>query len=431
MSKMIGIVREWKTACERRAPITPMDVADLMAQSSLEFSVEPSPHRVFDNSTYESAGAKLTDDLSPCDFFIGIKEMPMDRLHPGKPHLFFSHTIKGQEYNIPLLRKILELKCTLLDYELVKNDDGNRLIFFGRQAGQAGMLNTLWALGQRLEVHGLKSPFANLKQARFYEDLSEGLEEVAMVRAAIESGGLPDLLQPFVCGITGTGNVAAGAGEVLAALNPLEITVSELEAGVALENPHRIHLVVFDEEHLYRRQDGGKFIREDFRQNPEGYESALEDHLDNITMLVTGHFWDARYPKIISKDSVASMFERNDMPRLQVIGDVSCDPEGGIEVTLKATYPDNPCFVYHPDSRTMTDGFDGEGLLIMAVEILPTELANDSSRVFSAALKQFLPAVLDADFGRDFKTLDLPPEFKRAVIAHQGSLTPDWAHLLK
>ncbi len=430
MPKKIGIVREWKTDCERRAPVTPGDVARLTENANLSFLVEPSPYRIFEDVEYEKAGAELSTDLSGCDFVIGIKEIPIDNLQPGKPHLFFSHTIKGQEYNMPLLRRMLELNCTLLDFELVRNEEGHRLIFFGRQAGQAGMLNTLWAFGQRLLAQGIATPFADLEQARFYSGYEEGLERLRSIGEKLKKDGIPRCLRPFVCGITGTGNVSTGAKEVLSVLDPIVLTPEELEAGKASDSPDRVHLVVFGEQHLCRRKDGSPFSIPEYRSQPELYEAALPDYLDSLDILLTGHFWDVRYPRVVTKQKIKELHDDCSTPKLTVIGDVSCDPEGGVEVTLKATYPDNPCYVYHPQTGTVTDGFEGEGLTIMAVEILPTELALDSSQVFSHALCEFLPCVLDADFSKDFDSLELPIPFKLAVIAHQGRLAPDWAHLL-
>ncbi|MFT7618204.1 MAG: alanine dehydrogenase [Planctomycetota bacterium] len=430
MTKKIAIVREWKTENERRSPVTPQDVKKLIDESGLAFSVEPSPNRIFPDTDYSGAGAELTSDLDDCDFFVGIKEMPMDKLHAKKPHLFFSHTIKGQEYNMPLLRRMLDLECTLMDFELVRNDEGFRLIFFGRQAGQAGMLNTLWAYGQRQKAKGLETPFTSLTQARFYNDLDDGLMHLEKLSTAAFNTAGSQGPSPIVCGITGTGNVSKGAQEVLAVLNPIFISPSELLAGKAKENPDRVHQVIFDEPDMVRRKDGSTFDMDEYHTKPELYESAFADHLDHLSMIVTGHFWDVQFPRLVTKDDVAALFERTSDPNLQVIGDVSCDPEGGIEVTLKATYPDNPCYVYHSQSRTMTDGFEGEGLVIMAVEILPTELALDSSQVFSKALRDFLPDVLNTDFSASFESLGLPAPFKRAVIAHQGQLVPEWQHLL-
>jgi alpha-aminoadipic semialdehyde synthase len=74
-------------------------------------------------------------------------------------------------------------------------------------------------------------------------------------------------------------------------------------------------------------------------------------------------------------------------------------------------------------------GFEGKGLLVMAVDILPSELPRESSRAFSDALVDFVPEIAAADYNRDFESLNVPAPFKRAMILHRGVLTPDFEYL--
>ena len=153
MTFRLGIRREDKNEWERRAPLAPDAVSRLVAQG-VEVLVEPSPRRIFTDLEYARAGARIAPDLSACTLVLGVKEIPPARFRPGGAYCFFSHTIKGQPYNMGMLARLRELGCTLLDYELVKDDQGRRLIFFGRHAGLAGMLDSLWALGRRLAEEG-------------------------------------------------------------------------------------------------------------------------------------------------------------------------------------------------------------------------------------------------------------------------------------
>ena len=57
---------------------------------------------------YERAGAVITEDLTPASLIIGVKAVPIDLLIPNKTYAFFSHTIKAQEANMPLLDAMLE-----------------------------------------------------------------------------------------------------------------------------------------------------------------------------------------------------------------------------------------------------------------------------------------------------------------------------------
>jgi len=97
----------------------------------VEVWLQPSEIRVFSEEEYVRAGARVQEDLSPCPVIFAVKEIPQDFFEPGKTYVFFSHTIKGQPYNMPMLKRMLELGCTLIDYEKVTDERGRRLIFFG------------------------------------------------------------------------------------------------------------------------------------------------------------------------------------------------------------------------------------------------------------------------------------------------------------
>lgn len=53
-------------------------------------------------------GAVIEEDLSEAELIIGVKSVPIDLLLPDKTYAFFSHTIKAQKDNMPLLDTILE-----------------------------------------------------------------------------------------------------------------------------------------------------------------------------------------------------------------------------------------------------------------------------------------------------------------------------------
>jgi len=74
-------------------------------------------------------------------------------------------------------------------------------------------------------------------------------------------------------------------------------------------------------------------------------------------------------------------------------------------------------------------GFKGDGILIMAVDILPSELPRESSQTFSDALIDFMPEIAAADFNVAFDELKLPYPIKRALILHNGKLTPEYQYL--
>ena len=72
---------------------------------------------------------------------------------------------------------------------------------------------------------------------------------------------------------------------------------------------------------------------------------------------------------------------------------------------------------------------DKEPIVIMAVDILPSELPREASADFSQVLKPFIPALARCDYSAPFEECDLPPEIKRAVIVYQGQLTPDYQYI--
>ena len=91
----IGIRREDKSVWERRAPLTPAHLQDILqTHKDIYFVVQPSQKRVFSDYEYEKAGAILSEDLSQCSLILGIKEVPLEKLMPGKTMMYFSHTIK-------------------------------------------------------------------------------------------------------------------------------------------------------------------------------------------------------------------------------------------------------------------------------------------------------------------------------------------------
>ena len=188
--------------------------------------------------------------------------------------------------------------------------------------------------------------------------------------------------------------------------------------------------MVFKEEHLVEpisSQD--RFELQDYYDHPQKYRSRFSSYVPYLTVLVNGIYWEAKYPRLLTKDYLRVLFTGPERPRLRVIGDISCDVEGAVECTVKCTEPGDPVYVYNPLSGEITDGYSGDGVVVLAVDILPSELPREASIDFSAVLKEFVPAIAQADFSVPFEELALPPEIRRAVIAYRGELTPDYRYL--
>jgi alpha-aminoadipic semialdehyde synthase len=430
MQRCIGVRREDKSPWERRTPITPAIAAELRQQHGIQVIVQPSPQRAFAAAEFEAIGATVQESLAACPVVFAIKEIPAYAFEAGQAYVFFAHVIKGQPFNMPMLQAMLDLGCTLIDYEKVTDDAGRRLIFFGWHAGVAGMLETLWALGQRLAWQGIANPFTALRRAYDYHDIAEAKAVVRQVGEAIRRDGLPAALAPLTIGVAGYGNVASGVWEILDLLPVERIEPGELKDLDRLRySTNVIHATTFREEHLAAPLTAGAaFDLQHYYSTPQAYCSDFEQYLPHLSVLVNAIYWDPRYPRLVTKDYLRQAW-RAGQPKLRVIGDISCDIDGAIECTVKATEPGEPNFVYNPYNGQVSDGVTGEGVVVMAVDILPSELPRDASEYFSRVLLPYVPALAAADYSAPFDDLALPSEIKRAVIAHRGQLTPGYQYL--
>ena len=426
----IGIRKETKYPTEKRAAITPTHTKKLIEQN-IEVIVEPAEQRIFKLDEYLKAGAKAANNLSECDIIFGVKEVPIKDLIPNKPYCFFSHTIKGQSYNMPLLQAILDKNITLMDYELVKNDEGFRLIFFGKFAGYAGIIDSIWLLGKRLAYEGISTPFEKLKQATEYNMLSDAEEAIKQVGKEIQENGLPKEIIPLITGFAGYGNVSQGAQSLYDLLPSEEIKASELEDFIKAEKFSNkvVYKVVFKEEDMYEHLTKKEFNFKYFIEHPEEYKSIMYKYIPHLTMLINGIYWEERFPKHVTKKLMKEFYETGKKQKLKVIGDITCDIEGSVELTVKSTKSDNPAFVFEPLTENVINGIKGNGPVILAVDKLPAELPKQASESFGNALLPFIKKLVKVDYTKDFENLDLPKEFKKATITHKGKLTPDFEYL--
>jgi alanine dehydrogenase len=434
MKKRIGIVRETKNEWERRVPLVPADVKKLIESSDVEVLIQPSGKRIFSDQEYQMAGAMVIDDLSSCDLILGIKEVQINDIIPGKTYCFFSHTIKGQSYNMTLLQRMLNLRCTLIDYERMVDEENRRLIYFSYHAGVAGMIESLWALGRRLETEDISSPFKSLKQTLSYADQKEAELAFVELGEAIKTKGLPTSITPLIIGVTGYGNVSRGAQHMLDLLPVEEVSAEALLKlqDKSKDQQNKIYKVVFKEKDMYVPvSESAMFDLQEYYDHPDRYRSIFDKYIPRLGILVNATFWDTTYPKHVTKESLKRLFQGNRVPNLRVIGDISCDVEGGVEGTLKVTDPGNPVFVYNPASNSFVDGFDGPGIVIMAVDNLPSELPKDASIYFSSVLKNLLPPIIKVDFSDEFNKLALSTSQKKAVITYNGQLADDYKYLKK
>ncbi len=424
MTKIVAIRREDKNKWEKRVPLVPEDIAKL-SKENIKILAQPSDIRIYKDSDYEAVGVELEENISHADLVIGVKEMPIKQFRKNGAYMFFSHTIKGQPYNMDMLKKLMELECTLIDYECIVDKNNRRLVFFGRHAGLAGMIDTFHALGLRLKSEGIPNVFEQIHMAYEYKNLDHAKAEITKVAKQIKENGLPKGLAPLVVGFAGYGNVSIGAQEIFNLFPYREITPEQLLSGEGnQESTNELIKVVFREEHTVEPKNPEKtYNQAEYFSHPELYKSKFTPFLEKISVLVNCIFWTNKSPRLLTIENAKSIYSKPD-PKLKVIGDISCDIKGSIECTYLATQPDEPNFVFDIDKNDIQMGVIGKGPVIMAVDNLPCEISKASSNHFSKALTPFMADLMKFDPKANFSDTNFPEPIKEAVILWNGELTP-------
>lgn len=409
------IRKEHKNQWEKRAPLTP-EAVEIMVEKGLEIELEPCDVRVFSDDEYREAGVQYPAHPDNAEFVLGIKEPPTDSIKHQQVHLAFSHTIKGQDYNMPLLQKFLDEKATLMDYEpIVDPETGKRTIAFGRYAGIAGAVDSFHILGQKLVQKALKTPLIDLKMTHNYGTVEQLKQHLAQYD--LQDG------EPIRALVVGTGKVGRGAIEVCEWLGLPRVSAEDF---LANKLPKGSFFAVLSSRHIHRHKDGLEFNMDDFvEKGVELYESSFDQVLGRFNILLQTPYWTEKYPKHLDK---ARMQANKDKLPL-VIGDISCDIDGSLECTTKASDIDTPAFTYNLDTDESKDGTSWDGITVMSIDNLPCELPIDASNDFSEALKIYAPQIMAMDLSKSFDECGLPDDLKAAVITYKGELTPKYQYL--
>ncbi len=432
-SLVIGIRRESEAKYEARVPLTPARVRDLSQQlgSRVRFILQPSQLRAFSDDEYRAVGVTVREDLAEADIIACVKEVYPTELIPGKIYLVFAHVMKGQPDNMPVLRELLAKNITLIDYECIRNERGARTVFFGRSAGQAGMFETLRAFGNRRKALGSPCLLDELKPIYRYKHLAEALahlQEIARELAAAPSR-LGTGSEPVVFAFAGLGNVGQGALEVFTQLPHRRVAPQDLAK--RFEDANSGGLVALPlQKHQTLQNASGHFDAAEYRQFPERYCSALAALLPYISVFVNCVFWSSQLPRLLPKDLLQETWKQG-VPRLQVVGDLSCDPPAGsMGCATQAGDLYHPTFGYDPRSGEIGDAFAADMLTVMAVDNLCAGLPVDSSREFGEMLGGYIPTLVSARLAgdRDWPAR-LPPDLANAVICHGGVLRSPFAYL--
>ncbi|WNJ15926.1 hypothetical protein [Pontibacter sp. G13] len=442
MKNVIGIRREdLNKKGEKRVALVPEAVAHFCSKD-FRFLVQPGIHpetqenkRAFSDSQYMSENVSIQENLDEADLIFGLKEIQIDAIIPEKAYLFFSHTHKGQIKNRPMLKKLVDQKATLIDYELITDDSNRRLITaFTYYAGYAGMTDSLWALGKKWHDEGILNPFSKIPQSIEKEDLDEIKSILSEVADDIRNYGTPESEPPVVVTILGNGKTSAGSQEMLDLLPFQEITLDQLPSIYETGNRRQVYKLVLTIPEMYRLIDplsypdlAGPDFSKMYLQHPERFESNLENVFPYSTIIMNCIIWSPSFPRLITRKDAAIWFEHS--KTLQVIGDITCDPEGAIEFS-KETWIDDPIFTYFPQDNSSKMGIHSDGISVMAVTNLPCEFSADASIQFCSDLGDVLEGLLSANFQSDLAiNAGLPKAIERAVILWKGDFTPKFKYM--
>lgn len=369
----IGIIKEGKNPPDKRVPLTPNQCVKVMDQyPEVKIVVQRSPVRAFNDSSYEEKGIELCDSLEHCDVIMGVKEVNIEDLIPRKHFFFFSHTIKKQPYNRTLLQAIIDKNIKLTDYEVLTDENGMRLIGFGRYAGIVGCYNGF-------RTYGLKHNLYDLKPANQCANRVE-------MEAELKNVKLPKDTKIV---LTGFGRVGNGAREVLDLL-PIEEVSPELFLKESFHSAVFTHLNVED---YNKRSDGSSFDKKAFYEDGAGHISSFKHYLKEANMYIACHFWKEGSPFLFTREDI-----KDKNIKTSVVADISCDIDGPVASTIRPSTIADPIYGYDPIAEKEVDFKQENAIAVMAVDNLPCELPLDASEDFGNELiKHIIPALAGED----------------------------------
>ncbi len=391
-----ALIKERKSPPDRRVVFSPEEALSIIQDfPEAQIIVESSDIRVFSDQEYLDRGIEVSEDVSDCDVFLGVKEVPVSALIPNKKYFFFSHTIKHQPYNRALLQAILAKNIELYDHETIVDANNKRLIGFGYYAGVVGAYNTFRAFGLKFELFNLPK--------------AETLTDQKALIDAIKRHELP----PIKIILTGeTGKVAKGAKDILDGAKIKQVSVQDF-LSKKYDRPVYTQIGVLD---YNKRIDGKDFDKQNFYNHPTEFESDFERFTKVADVLITGHYYKEESPIILSREMLRSKYNK-----IKVVGDISCDIDGPIACALRASTIAEPIYGYNPLEHREVHYSHPAAITVMAVDNLPCELPKDASEGFG---QMFIDKVIPAFYNGDKDGI-----LARAKITENGKLTPKFTYL--
>lgn len=430
----IAIIRE-ENESETRTPLIPEDIEFLKQKFDINTYIQPSSQRIYSDSEYTEKGGIIEEDIQKkADFIFALNETPVKLVLNGRKYkslVIFSHSLIEQEINQEMLTKIIRSKSSLIDYDKVVDEKNKKVFHFDSFIEYAGMIDSFWALGLKLKNQGLETPLLKINQSYKYSSLENAKDSIKKIGKEIDIIGLNFPDGPLIIGILGSGTIPPAIKEILDCIPNQEMTPEELEqffeSGYYSEN--RIYYVFFKEKYLVKPIDlADDYELNDYYTNPEKYESQFEKYIPYLTMIINTFSWKPKFPKFLTINGLKSLYEGG-LILLRVIGDLSCQVNGVVELTLKITTSKEPVFTFDLTNGNSEDGFRGKGPTILAIDNFPGELSKDASKSFSNLLKNYIPKITNANYKLKFAENDLPDEVKKGMIVFKGELTPDFNHL--
>lgn len=390
--QIIGLIREGKIPSDNRVALTPFQCRWLQQNKGVKVLVQSSKHRCFKDAEYTTLGIAVIDDVSECDVLLGIKEVPVEMLIPNKKYLFFSHTKKMQPYNQQLLKACISKGISLIDYECLEHEDGQRIIGFGFFAGVVGAHNALWTYGKRTGLF-------NLPRVIDCQDYT------ALIRHYF---GLK--LPNIKIAITGSGRVSQGVIDVMHLMGVTEV---EPEDYLQRSFTYPVYAQLKGAD-LYTHKQLQSYKRAHFHQHPEQYNSRFLPYTKCTDILINGVYWDKYLPRLFEDSVIDKTFA------VQVIADITDDTKGSVPINIGDATIAEP--VYGIDRKTYlkTAPFLSTSIDIMAVGNLPNELPRDASNYFG---EQLIKYVLDGVLNDGSDLID------RATMVKNGQLTERFGYL--
>ena len=391
---VIGLIKEGKVPSDNRVALSPKQCRYLLDQfPSWDIIVESSPNRCFKDREYQKEGIKVVDDISSADLLFGIKEVPKDQLIPNKKYLFFSHTKKAQTFNKALFHVMMDKNITLIDYECLEHEDGQRLIGFGFFAGIVGAHNGIMAYGNRTKEFKL----SRVKEVKDYMDLVHTYFGLKLPNIKIA--------------ITGSGRVAHGILEIMNLMDVQEVEPDEYTSR-AYAYPVYVHLKGGD---LYRHKTNNTYDRNDFHAHPENYHCLFNKYLKHTHILMNGIYWEPGIAPLFTMDDL-----KEDDYALTTIADITDDAHGSVPCNLGDSSSEDPIYGVNVTTLEKTAPYMQNGIDIMAVGNLPNELPRDASRYFGEQLiKYVIPDLLKG--GNKI--------IEGATMLDKGKLTQNFSYL--